>query len=50
MDSKAELFERKSQQLEAENTSSESKVDELVIQYNTAKADLEATYQGIHDL
>ncbi|KAF9305225.1 hypothetical protein BGZ91_008799, partial [Linnemannia elongata] len=31
MDTKAELFERKAQQLEAENSSSESKVDELVI-------------------
>ncbi|KAF9126877.1 hypothetical protein BGX30_015061 [Mortierella sp. GBA39] len=50
MDTKAELFERKSQQLEADNSSSESKVDELVIQYNTAKADLEATYMGIQDL
>lgn len=50
MDTKAELFERKSQQLEAENSSSESQVDELEIKCNTAKAELEATYQGIQDL
>ncbi|KAF9100200.1 hypothetical protein BGX23_004028 [Mortierella sp. AD031] len=50
MDIKAEQYERKAQQLEDENSASESKVDELVIQYNTAKADLEETYKGIQDL
>ncbi|KAG0219983.1 hypothetical protein BGX33_010558 [Mortierella sp. NVP41] len=45
-----EQYERKAQQLEGENSASESKVDELVIQYNTAKADLEETYKGIQDL
>ncbi|KAF9929680.1 hypothetical protein FBU30_001310 [Linnemannia zychae] len=50
MDMRADEFERKAQLLEGENSASESKVDELVIQYNTAKADLEETYKGISDL
>jgi response regulator of citrate/malate metabolism len=50
MDIKAEQFERKAQQLEGENTESESQVDELVIKYNTAKAELDETYKGIQDL
>lgn len=50
MDIKAEQYERKAQQLESENNASEIQVDDLVIKYNTAKAELDETFKGIQDL
>ncbi|KAG0282083.1 hypothetical protein BGZ96_000851 [Linnemannia gamsii] len=50
MDIKAEQYERKAQQLEGENNDSETQVDDLVVKYNSAKAELEETYKGLIDL
>ncbi|KAG0367131.1 MAG: actin lateral binding protein [Linnemannia gamsii] len=50
MDIKAEMFERKAQQLEDENNSTEAKVEDLQVQCNTVKTDLENTYSSLQDL